>query len=91
MEAGCRDELAVGRSTRADKARGGADPMLVGWGTDSLRGERTKGGLHAGEWRRGELVGRKRTRNDLLCGASGAGESWLGASGVFFSFFSSSL
>jgi len=40
-----------------------------------------------GEWGRGELVGRERTRNSLPCGASGAGGSWLGVDGFSFSFY----
>ena len=73
----------------ADKARAGADPMLMGvedgllaWGTDegrsSVRGERD----------RDKLVGRKWTSNGLPCGASGAEVSWLETDKFFFSFFS---
>ena len=64
--------------------------MLVGVGHRLLARETDEG------WSsvrcRGELVGREWTRNGLLCGASGAGGSWLIRGGwSFLLFFSSSL
>ena len=58
----------------------GAENGLLARGTNKGRSS------VRGEWDRGKLVGRKRTRNGLLGGTSGAEVSWLGADGIFFSF-----
>ncbi|KXG32117.1 hypothetical protein SORBI_3003G102900 [Sorghum bicolor] len=62
--------------------------MLVGAENGLLARGTNKGRSSVrGEWDRGKLVGRKRTRNGLLGGTSGAEVSWLGADGIFFFFF----
>ena len=69
----------------ADKAKGKADPMLVG-AEDGLLARRTDEvrSFVWGDRGRGKLVGMERIRNGLPGGTSGAEVSWLEADGFFF-------